>query len=134
MIFKTFSTKNLPKILAFFPQKIGKNRRKLFPENAQIFTLYFFPCVKSIDTLTHKVTECCSYFVEQGCQMVSFETKNPNLGKFWRALHWEMLIYFMVIWNCLETFGIVYNHLVHLCSIFSAFGIMYQEKSCNLVV
>jgi hypothetical protein len=23
---------------------------------------------------------------EQGCQIVSFQTKNPNLGKFWRAL------------------------------------------------
>jgi hypothetical protein len=23
---------------------------------------------------------------EQGCQMVCFQTKNPNLGKFWRAL------------------------------------------------
>jgi hypothetical protein len=22
----------------------------------------------------------------QGCQMVCFQTKNPNLGKFWRAL------------------------------------------------
>jgi hypothetical protein len=22
---------------------------------------------------------------EQGCQMVYFQTKNPNLGKFWRA-------------------------------------------------
>jgi hypothetical protein len=29
---------------------------------------------------------------EQGCQMVSFQTKNPNLGKFWRALEWKMLI------------------------------------------
>jgi hypothetical protein len=37
-----------------------------------------------------------------GCQMVHFQTKNPNLGKFWRALprlenvdifygHWEYL-------------------------------------------
>jgi hypothetical protein len=24
--------------------------------------------------------------VVQGCQMVCFQTKNPNLGKFWRAL------------------------------------------------
>jgi hypothetical protein len=23
---------------------------------------------------------------KQGCQMVYFRTKNPNLGKFWRAL------------------------------------------------
>jgi hypothetical protein len=26
----------------------------------------------------------------QGCQMVCFRTKNPNLGKFWRALEWKM--------------------------------------------
>jgi hypothetical protein len=23
---------------------------------------------------------------QQGCQMVYFQTKNPDLGKFWRAL------------------------------------------------
>jgi hypothetical protein len=31
----------------------------------------------------------------QGCQMVCFQTKNPNLGKFGRALDWKMFIYFM---------------------------------------
>jgi hypothetical protein len=25
--------------------------------------------------------------------MVYFQTKNPNLGKFWTALDWKMLIY-----------------------------------------
>jgi hypothetical protein len=35
----------------------------------------------------------------QGCQMVSFQTKNPNFGNFWRALAWKMLIKFMAIWN-----------------------------------
>jgi hypothetical protein len=25
------------------------------------------------------------------CQMVYFQTKNPNLGKFWRVLQWKML-------------------------------------------
>jgi hypothetical protein len=29
----------------------------------------------------------------QGCQMVSFRTKNPNLGIFWRTLEWKLLIY-----------------------------------------
>jgi hypothetical protein len=42
---------------------------------------------------------------EQGCQMVYFPTKNPNLGKFWRALEWKMLVYFMTICN-------IYSHLV----------------------
>jgi hypothetical protein len=30
--------------------------------------------------------------------MVSFRAKNPNLGKFWRVLQWEMLVNFMAIW------------------------------------
>jgi hypothetical protein len=42
----------------------------------------------------------------QGCQMVSFQTKNPNLGKFWMTLDWKMLIDFTAIWNILQTFGI----------------------------
>jgi hypothetical protein len=33
----------------------------------------------------------------QGCQMVSFQTKNPNLVKFWRALEWKMSVYSMAI-------------------------------------
>jgi hypothetical protein len=32
----------------------------------------------------------------QGCQMVCFQTKNPNLGKFWRVLQWKM---FQVFFN-----------------------------------
>jgi hypothetical protein len=35
----------------------------------------------------------------QGCQMVCFQTKNPNLGQVRRALEWKMLLYFMSIWN-----------------------------------
>jgi hypothetical protein len=38
---------------------------------------------------------------EQGCQMVYFQTKNLNLGKFWRALGEKMFVYFMPIWNIL---------------------------------
>jgi hypothetical protein len=45
-------------------------------------------------------------FLYQGCQMVSFQTKNPNLGKFWRAQDWKMLLYFMAIWDILQTFVI----------------------------
>jgi hypothetical protein len=39
--------------------------------------------------------------VDQGCQMVCFQTKNLNLGKFFRASDLKMLIYFMAIWNIL---------------------------------
>jgi hypothetical protein len=43
-----------------------------------------------------------SVYAYQGCQMVSFQIKNPNLGKFWRALDWKMLIYCMALWNILQ--------------------------------
>jgi hypothetical protein len=41
----------------------------------------------------------------QGCQMVYSQTKNPNLGKFYRALHWKMLMDFMAICNILRKLG-----------------------------
>jgi hypothetical protein len=64
--------------------------------------------------------------------MVSFQTKNPNLGKFWSALDWKMFIYFMATCNISQILDIFYDHMVHflfIWYIFSVFGIMYQEKS-----
>jgi hypothetical protein len=49
----------------------------------------------------------------QGCLVVCFPTKNPNLGKILKVSNWKMLIYFMAIWNILWTFGISYDHLAH---------------------
>jgi hypothetical protein len=72
--------------------------------------------------------------------MVYFKTKNPNSGKFGWAFEWKILVYFMVIWNILQSFGIFYGHLVYLwpfgnvvviCYIFPRFGILRQEKSGN---
>jgi hypothetical protein len=34
----------------------------------------------------------------QGCQML-FQTKNTNLGKFWRALQMKKLVYALAIWK-----------------------------------
>jgi hypothetical protein len=76
--------------------------------------------------------------------MVSFQTKNPNLVKFWRAIHrlenvdifYGLMGYFTDIWDILLTFGIFFDHLVYFVFswyIFSGFGIMYQEKSGNPV-
>jgi hypothetical protein len=71
----------------------------------------------------------------QGCQMVYFQTKDRNLGKFWRVLQWKMLVHFI-------DFGLFYGHLIY-CTyiryilwqcvwyIFPHFGILYQEKSGN---
>jgi hypothetical protein len=35
--------------------------------------------------------------LQQGCQMVYFQAKNPDLGTFWRVLQWKRLVYFMAI-------------------------------------
>jgi hypothetical protein len=48
----------------------------------------------------------------QDCQMVCFQTKNPDLGKFWRALEWKVLLYFMSIRNILWPFGLMSGSLV----------------------
>jgi hypothetical protein len=29
------------------------------------------------------------------------QTKNPNLGKFWRVFQWKMLVHLKVIWSIL---------------------------------
>jgi hypothetical protein len=67
--------------------------------------------------------------------MVCFQTKNPNLGKFWRVLQWKMMVYFMDTWTVLRSFGIFYGHLVYVVRgnlvYFSRFGILYLEKSGN---
>jgi hypothetical protein len=60
------------------------------------------------------LTMTCNSGSDQGCQMVYFQTKNPKLGKFWRALLWINFVHFMPIWNLLSPFGIVYGHLVLL--------------------
>jgi hypothetical protein len=52
------------------------------------------------------------------------------------GLSLEKCLYFMAIWNILQTFGIFYDHLVHfvfIWYIFSGSGIADQETSGNLV-
>jgi hypothetical protein len=51
------------------------------------------------------------------CQMVCFQTKKPNLGKFWRALEWQNLVYSMAIWNILRPFCTIYGHFVQFMAI-----------------
>jgi hypothetical protein len=71
--------------------KINARKNKLKKDANQIFRLHNF-----------------SISVRKGCQMVGFQTKNPNSDKFWRALDWKMfkifyghLEYFMEIWDIL---------------------------------
>jgi hypothetical protein len=68
--------------------------------------------------------------------MAYFQTRIPNLGKFWRVLQWKMLVYFMAIWPTVRPFGIFCDRLEYLRAIYyiftiSRFGILYQEKSGN---
>jgi hypothetical protein len=99
-------------------------------EQDQIFVLLFQPCSSRVLILTknelgfilgnifknlsgHPVPDPLFRFQsgreKQGCQMVYLQTKNP----IWNALDWKMLIYFMAIWNILQTFVILCDHLVH---------------------
>jgi hypothetical protein len=50
--------------------------------------------------------QCCA----RGCQIAYFQTKNPNLGKFWKALQWEMLVYVIATWS-------IYGHLVYFVAL-----------------
>jgi hypothetical protein len=59
--------------------------------------------------------------------MVSFQTKNNNLGKFWWALVWIMLIYFMAIWNSLQAFGIFYDHIGTFVFIWYIFPVLVSS-------
>jgi hypothetical protein len=43
--------------------------------------------------------------MEQGCQMVYFQTEIPILGKFWMVLKWKVLVY------------ICYGHLAYFAAI-----------------
>jgi hypothetical protein len=37
-----------------------------------------------------------------------FLPKSTNLGKFWRAWEWKMLLYILVMWNILRTIGYIF--------------------------
>jgi hypothetical protein len=65
--------------------------------------------------------------------------KNPDLGKFWRALEWTKYgifyyhkVYVTAIWCILKPFDIIFGHLIYvvvILYIFPVFGMLYQEKS-----
>jgi hypothetical protein len=47
--------------------------------------------------------------------MEYFQTKNPNLGKFWRVLQWKME------GLAIEDFGIIYDHSLYFATIWYIF-------------
>jgi hypothetical protein len=60
---------------------------------------------------------------DQGCQMVYFLTKIPNLGRFWRVSQRKMLVYNMAMvyftdnWYIIWSFGVFYGHLEYFMAI-----------------
>jgi hypothetical protein len=68
--------------------------------------------------------------------MVYFKTKNLNLGKFWRAIEWQMLEYFTAIWYTCAMYGhLIYVHNVWPFGVvcgplvyFSRFGMFGPRK------
>jgi hypothetical protein len=59
------------------------------------------------------------------CQMVYFQTRNPNLGKFCRVLQWEILAYFIAIWSIFRP----YRNMFY--STFAFFWYIVPQKSGN---
>jgi hypothetical protein len=64
--------------------------------------------------------------------MVCFQAKNPNLGKFLRALDWKMLKYFMAIWNILRKLGYFVTIGYMLCSFGAFFPVLVSYTKKNL--
>jgi hypothetical protein len=65
--------------------------------------------------------------------MVFFQTKNPNLGKFWKVMRLKIIV-FLAILCILRPNGVFYDHSVHgvvIWYIFSRFGMLCREKSGN---
>jgi hypothetical protein len=107
-------------------------RRKLAPRR-EVGTYASFKKLAS-DALKFQQQDPIQRHLDQGCQMVCFQTKNANLDKFWRVLQWNMLVYFMETWSILWSSVIFYWHLakfVEIWCILSRFGILNQETSGN---
>jgi hypothetical protein len=77
---------------------------------------------------------------EQGCQSVYFQTENPNLGKFWGALQWKLLLYLMpileyftAIWYILRPFGICISRPIGIGTSW-LFGVFSPEKNLATLI
>jgi hypothetical protein len=56
-------------------------------------TLLTAPREDKKDDMSRKAVFVARTCLAQGCQLVYFQTKNLNLGKFWKVLQWLMLIF-----------------------------------------
>jgi hypothetical protein len=67
---------------------------------------------------------------DQGCKMVYFQTKNPNLGKIWRVNRRCLDIF--STWYILQSFGMSYGHLVYFLVIWYVFPVFVCSSKKNL--
>jgi hypothetical protein len=68
--------------------------------------------------------------------MAYFQTKNTNLGKFWRVWQWKMLDYFMYWYILLDEFewcGHLVYCMVEIFQFFPRFGMSCQKNMAALV-
>jgi hypothetical protein len=59
--------------------------------------------------------------------MAYFQTKNSNLGKYWRSLQWKILVYFMAIWYMYFS---AKWYILWVFGIFFRFGIVFHILVC----
>jgi hypothetical protein len=98
-----------PKLTANVCQKSNKDNNWETRHNA-VLSLFMS------GQLFAKVASWCTYL----------QTKNPNLGKFWRVLQWKILVYIMVIWSIFRPFGLFSVHLVYFQAIW------YSNWQCGI--
>jgi hypothetical protein len=106
---------------------VGGRRRRYRQTTSPEHSLW---CSNPSTSFRNKMAEFC--IKRQGCQMVCFQTKNPKLGKFYRALDCKMFIYFIAIWNILWRFGIFCDHLVHFVFTWYIFPVLVSFIKKNL--
>jgi hypothetical protein len=114
-----FNNENFTNTVSMFAQSLFLDRDKLFFPKWRVWAESGHTDSAFIRLPFKWRNPLCKMFqskpsFEQGCQMVCFQTKNLNLGKFWRAWEWKILVYFMLIENILRSFGISFGHLAML--------------------
>jgi hypothetical protein len=93
-----------------------------FESKSPIFYLDFGEGISKIGTLNQVTIR-----IHNGCQMVYFQTKNPNLGKFCNVLQRKMLVFLRPFCLIIRPNGMLYGHLEHfvvIWYIFSRFGML----------
>jgi hypothetical protein len=106
--------------------KNGQNKRRYLIIDKMVVSLLFR------DSFVAKKKSLGAISCHLGCQMVRLQTKNINLGKFWRVLQWKMLVYFKAIWFILWLSGILYGFLVHLKVIWYILPVLVTCSKKNL--